>query len=151
MSLALLVHLLAAVVWVGGMAFAHFALRPAAATVLEPPQRLALMAATLTRFFAWVVVSVIAILASGFGLVALAGGFGAVGAHVHAMTALGVAMAAIFAWIRFVPFPRLGAAVAGKAWSAGAAALGSIRRLVAVNLLLGTLTIVVAVLGRGAF
>jgi uncharacterized membrane protein len=149
MSLALLVHLLAAVVWVGGMAFAHFALRPAAA-VLEPPQRLALMAATLARFFAWVAASVVAILASGFGLVALAGGFGAVGGHVHAMTALGLAMAAIFAWVRFVPFPRLGGAVAGSDWPAGAAALGSVRRLVAVNLALGMLTIVVAVLGRGA-
>ena len=32
-------HVLAVVLWVGGMAFAHFFLRPALAT-LEPPQRL---------------------------------------------------------------------------------------------------------------
>ncbi|EFK95682.1 membrane protein [sediment metagenome] len=35
-------HVLAVVLWVGGMAFAHFFLRPALAT-LEPPHRLRLM------------------------------------------------------------------------------------------------------------
>ena len=35
-------HVLATVLWVGGMMFAHFFLRPAVAQ-LEPPQRLRLM------------------------------------------------------------------------------------------------------------
>ena len=41
-NLAYAVHVLFAVLWVGGMAFAILALRPALA-VLEPPQRLALI------------------------------------------------------------------------------------------------------------
>jgi uncharacterized membrane protein len=147
MSLALLVHLLGVVVWVGGMFFAHVALRPSAAQLLEPPARLPLLAATLGRFFAWVVVAVVAILASGFGLVAGMGGFRAVGAHVHAMTGIGLLMAAIFAYIRLVPYPRLRAAVVAKTWPTAGAAMGTVRRLVAVNLLLGIATIVIAVVG----
>ena len=148
-SLLLFVHLAAAIVWVGGMVFAHFALRPAAAATLEPPQRLALMAAALGRFFAWVVVAVVAIVASGFALVAVAGGFRAAGANVHAMTGVGLAMAVIFAWIRWAAYPRLVAAVAVGDWPAGAAALGRVRRWVSVNLVLGALTVALATLGRG--
>jgi uncharacterized membrane protein len=147
MSLALLVHLLGVVVWVGGMFFAHVALRPSAAELLDPPLRLPLLAATLGRFFVWVVVAVVAILLSGFGLVAGAGGFRAVGPHVHAMTGTGVAMAAIFAYIRLAPFPRLRRAVAAKAWPDAGRAMGTVRLLVAVNLVLGLATIVIAVLG----
>jgi uncharacterized membrane protein len=149
LSLALLVHILGVVVWVGGMFFAHAALRPSAAELLDPPLRLPLLATTLDRFFRWVVVAVVAILASGFGLILGMGGFRAAGPHVHAMTATGLAMAAIFAWIRVVPFPRLQAAVVAKDWPAAGAAMGTVRQLVAVNLVLGIATIVVAILGRG--
>lgn len=38
-------HVLAAVVWVGGMFFAWMVLRPAAVTALEPPARLRLWSA----------------------------------------------------------------------------------------------------------
>ena len=145
----LFIHLAAAVVWVGGMVFAHFALRPAAAATLDPPQRLPLMAAALGRFFAWVIGAVVAILASGFGLIAAMGGFRAVGGHVHVMTAVGIAMAVIFVGIRWQAYPRLVAAVAARDWPAGAAALGQVRRWVTVNLVLGALTLAVATLGRG--
>jgi len=148
-SMLLFIHLAAAVVWVGGMVFAHFALRPAAAATLDPPQRLPLMAAALGRFFAWVIGAVVAILASGFGLIAAMGGFRAVGGHVHAMTAVGLAMAVIFVGIRWKAYPRLVAAVAARDWPAGAAALGRVRRWVTVNLALGALTLAVATLGRG--
>jgi uncharacterized membrane protein len=148
-SLLLFVHLAAAIVWVGGMVFAHFVLRPAAVATLDPPQRLPLMAAALSRFFVWVTVAVVAILLTGFGLIAAMGGFAAAGANVHAMTGAGIAMAVIFAGIRWGPYPRLVAAVAVRDWPAGAAALGVVRRWVAINLLLGTLTVAVATLGRG--
>ena len=42
MAIAIALHLLAAVIWVGGMFFAYMALRPAAASLLEPPLRLPL-------------------------------------------------------------------------------------------------------------
>src|SRR5690606_5692971 len=59
MSLLFPLHLLAAVVWVGGMFFAYMALRPAAATVLPPPQRLPLWTQTFRRFFPWVWITVV--------------------------------------------------------------------------------------------
>ncbi len=46
-------HLLGLTLWVGGMFFAHMALRPALG-VLHPEQRLTLMAAVLANFFIWV-------------------------------------------------------------------------------------------------
>jgi len=148
MSIALLLHVLAVVVWVGGMFFAHMALRPAVAATLEPPQRLALMEATLTRFFAWVAASIVVLLATGFGLIAALGGFRAVGGAIHAMAGIGVVMTLIFVELRLRPFRRLRAAVAAKAWPEAGAALAGVRQRVAVNLVLGLVTIVIAVLGQ---
>ena len=56
MQVARWLHLLGVVVWVGGMFFAHMALRPALPRRSQPPQRLPLLAATLSRFIAWVAV-----------------------------------------------------------------------------------------------
>jgi uncharacterized membrane protein len=146
-AFALFVHVAGVVVWVGGMAFVQFALRPAAAATLEPPQRLPLLAATLTRFFSLVTVSIVAVIASGFLLAGATGGFGAARVSVHVMAAIGLVMTAIYAYVRVVPFPRLVAAVAAKAWPDGAAALARVRLLVSINLTLGALTIAVATLG----
>ncbi|MEK8051947.1 CopD family protein [Ideonella sp. DXS22W] len=145
--LLLLVHLLGAVLWVGGMAFAHFALRPAAAEVLEPPQRLPLLAATLGRFFRLVGVAVPLILLTGLALLGRVGLATAPPAW-HAMLALGLVMAGIFAFIVTVPYPRLKRHVAAREWPAAGAAMAVIRRWVGVNLVLGTLTLVAAVWGR---
>lgn len=149
MSLALLFHLLAVVIWVGGMFFALVALRPAAIATLQPPQRLPLFAAALTHFFLWVTVAIVVILASGFYLIAALGGFRAAGTHVHAMMTLGIVMMLIFVHIRVVSYRRLQAAVATQSWPDAGAAMGSVRRFVSINLVLGVVTVAVAVLGRG--
>ncbi len=82
-------HLAGAIVWLGGMVFAHFALRPAAVLVLEPPVRLPLMAQALGRFFRLVAVAVVAIVVSGWVLLARVGmAHAPVGWHV--MLALGL-------------------------------------------------------------
>ena len=149
-SLWLLVHLLGVIVWVGGMFFAHVALRPAAAEVLQPPQRLPLLAAALGRFFRWVAVSIALILVSGIAIMMLFLGNGArLGPHIHAMTTLGLIMMLIFGHIRFAGFKRLSAAVAAQDWPAGGAAMAQIRRLVLINLVLGLITTVIVFVGRG--
>lgn len=149
-SLWLLVHLIGVIVWVGGMFFAHVALRPAAAEVLQPPQRLPLLAAALGRFFKWVAVSIALILVSGGAIMMLFLGNGArLGPHIHAMTTLGLIMMLIFGHIRFAGFKRLLAAVAAQDWPAGGAAMAQIRRLVLVNLVLGLITTVIVFVGRG--
>lgn len=150
MSVALLFHELAVVVWVGGMFFAQMALRPAVAATLEPPQRLALMDAALARFFAWVAAAIVVLIVTGGGMIVAIGGFRAAGTAIHAMTGIGVVMTAVFVELALRPFRRLRAAVAAKAWPDAGAALASIRRRVEINLLLGLATIAIAVVGRGA-
>jgi uncharacterized membrane protein len=149
MSIALLFHLLAVVIWVGGMFFALMALRPAAVTTLQPPQRLPLFAATLAYFFKWVTGAIVVILVTGFYLIAMLGGIRAVGTYIHAMMTLGIVMMLIFVHLRVVSYRRLQAAVATQSWPDAGAAMASVRRFVWINLGFGVVTIAVAVLGRG--
>jgi uncharacterized membrane protein len=144
----LFVHLIAVVLWVGGMFVLHFAVRPAAAGQLAPPQRLPLLATVLGRFFFWVSIAIVAILASGIGLILGAGGFANAHASVHLMFVLGLVMMAIFLVIRLAPFPRLQRAVAASDWPTAARELDRIRKLVVTNLALGVITTAVATLGR---
>ena len=162
-ALMVFLHVLAVTVWVGGMFLMHFAVRPVAVAQLPPPQRLPLLADILGRFFGWVTAAVLLVLATGlamiFGIGAAAGaaeaGKGAFGegmrlAHgsVHLMFAIGLAMSLIFAFIRLVPYPRLRSALAAQQLPVAAGHLDLIRRLVALNLVLGIVTIAAATLGR---
>ena len=148
MDIARLVHVLGVVIWVGGMFFAYVALRPAAATLLAPPLRLTVWQAAFRRFFVWVWLSVAGILLSGLYMIYLFGGLGAVAIHVHIMLLLGVAMMLIFGHVFFAPYRRLTRYAAQNDWKAAGQALGQIRKLVAVNLTLGFITIAVATVGR---
>jgi len=147
MRVALLIHLLGAVIWIGGMFFAYLALRPAAAKLLEPPQRLPLWRETLRRFFFWVWISVVAIFGSGTHMLASAYGFRSIPVYVLAMLAIATLMTVIFAYVFFRPFVELRRAVDAQNWKAGGAALNTIRQLVATNLILGLLTFAVAIIG----
>ncbi|ABR90473.1 Uncharacterized conserved protein [Janthinobacterium sp. Marseille] len=144
MIIAKFLHILGFTVWVGGMFFAHNALRPTAATVLEPPQRLTLLAGVFTKFFTWVWISVALILGSGMYMMAL---MGKPPLYVTLMFVLGIIMMLIFAHIFFAPFRRLLRAVAAQDWKAGGAAMATIRKLVGINLILGLVTIVIGTLG----
>ena len=148
MTLSLFLHLLSVVVWVGGMFFAYMALRPVAASVLEPPQRLTLWAGVFGKFFPWVWMSVALILATGLHMLMAFGGTAAPH-YAWTMLVLGVVMMLIFAHVFFAPYGRLTRAVAAQDWKAGGAALGLIRKLIGINLSLGLLTIAVVFLGRG--
>ncbi|MFM2263137.1 MAG: hypothetical protein RI959_1813 [Pseudomonadota bacterium] len=141
------VHVLSVVVWVGGMVFAHFFLRPALGS-LEPPQRLRLMHDVLQRFFAAVLVlSLLALFSGGWMIgraakeVVQAGGAFNMPLDWMVMAVMGTLMVLIFGHIRFALFKRLAQAVAASDWPAGATALGRIRLWVGVNLTLGVLII----------
>jgi uncharacterized membrane protein len=148
MAVLIALHVLAAAVWVGGMFFAHMALRPSVEQ-LAPPQRLPLLAATLARFFAWVWIAVALLLATGYLMIGMVfGGFADLGLHIHLMQGIGLVMMALFAHVWFAPFRRLRAAVAAGDWPAGGRQMGQIRLIVGINLVLGLVTIVVAAGGR---
>lgn len=147
-----LAHVLAIVVWIGGMVFAHFFMRPAALK-LEPPQRIKLMHGALQRFFSAVLVAVVVILGSGLwmiGRVAKESVQAGLGFNMPLnwtiMATLGIVMMAIFMHIRFAYFKRLSKAVAASDWPAGGAALASIRTWVGINLAIGVVVIGVAFL-----
>ncbi len=63
------------------------------------------------------------------------------------MAVLGLVMIAIFIYIRAVPYRRLGRAVKVSDWPLAAAALTTIRQWVALNMGLGIVVTVIAVMG----
>lgn len=140
-------HLAGVVIWVGGMFFAWMCLRPVAASTLEPPARLTLWAGVFARFFPWVWAAVLAIVLSGL-VTLLSIGFKQSPPYWHVMLLLGLVMAGIFVYVVLRPYAQLQRAVAAQSWPAGGQALGHIRRLVGINLILGAVTIAVATLGK---
>jgi len=146
-AIAITLHILSAVIWVGGMFFAHMALRPVVASLLEPPIRLPLMSQVLTRFFPWVWLSVVVLWATGFWMISGAG-MGNFAMYIHIMLMIAAIMTVIFAYIFFIPFPRLKEAVANKNFPEAGKELAPIRKLIGINLVLGLITIVVAAAGR---
>jgi uncharacterized membrane protein len=147
-TVALILHALSAVVWVGGMFFAHQVLRPAAGS-LEPAPRLLLWSRVLGRFFAWVIATIVLLLASGYALVfAVFGGFSRVGLHVHLMQGIGILMMLLFFHLYFAPWSRFRAAVARQDWAEGGRQLAQIRTIVTVNLVLGLIVVAIGSSGR---
>jgi len=152
MGVAVLLHVMGVVIWVGGMFFAYMALRPVAAEQLEPPLRLRLWVGVFGKFFPWVWVSVATILVTGLWIIfSIFGGFGNVGMYVHLMLGLGIVMMLIFMHVFFAPYKRLKAAVVAEDWPVGGKALSQIRTLVGINTIIGLLTIAVASGGRYLF
>jgi uncharacterized membrane protein len=147
MAIAVALHALAAVVWVGGMFFAYFCLRPALGAE-EPARRLAVMAGALRRFFPWVWAAVAVLLLSGFGQVPRLGGFAGIGLHVQLMMGLGLVMMLLFGHLYFAPNRRLQAAVGRADWAEAGRQLGTVRRIVEINLALGLLTAAIGASGR---
>ena len=143
LSIALTLHLLAIIVWVGGMFFAHMAMRQAAQELLEPPQRLRFLKRVLDRFFRWVWLAVVLVLVTGYWVYLGIFG-GSVGLYVHLMEGIGLVMVALFCFIYFVPYRRMGMALANNEIPAAAAQMAIIRKVIGVNLILGLVTSVIA-------
>jgi uncharacterized membrane protein len=147
-----LLHVLATIVWIGGMVFSHFFLRPAVMS-LEVAERVRLMHEVLRRFFNAVSVAVLVTLVTGLWiigrvakqLVQSGAGF-SMPLSWSFMAGLGILMMLIFAHIRFALFKRLSLAVQTTDWDAGSVALASIRTWVAVNLGLGVLIVALVTL-----
>lgn len=137
------VHVLSIILWLGGIIFAHFFLRPALAT-LAPPERVQLANAVLGRFFATVLWAASLTLVSGVWMIGRAakasvqsGGSFSMPLTWTVMASLGVLMVALFGYIRFALYPRFGAAVAAGDWAQATDRLARLRQWVGINLVLG--------------
>lgn len=147
MSFLLMLHVLAAVIWVGGMFFAHQVTRPAA-LVLEPPLRLTLWANQFSRFFPIVWACVIILPATGYAVIFNNfGGFANATLYIHFMHIVGWLMIAVFLHVFFAPYKRLRQAVANQDWPEGGKQLATIRKLIGFNIILGLTVIAVASAG----
>ncbi len=146
-QLLMFLHLLGEIAWIGGMFFAYFCLRPAASEVLDPPKRLPLWSAVFARFLPYTAIALVVIVATGFAML------GQIGFHqapvgLYVMMALGLVMAVVFAYVYFVLFPRFRQSCSASAWPAAAESLNGIRRLVALNLVLGVCVVAAAMSAR---
>ena len=145
---ALFFHILAAVVWVGGMFFAHQILRPAAGP-LAPAERLPLWRRVFERFFPVVWVAIAVLLASGFSMVIWGlGGFAHLPLHVDIMQTIGIVMVLAYAHLYFAPWKRFRRALDSGDLAAARKQLDQIRRIVAFNLVLGLAVVVIGATGR---
>jgi uncharacterized membrane protein len=140
-------HILAALFWVGGMAFAYMVLRPAAGA-LEAPVRLTLWRDVFRRFLPWVGVAIVALLVSGYAMMFMTyGGFRAP-LYIHVMQGTGILMMLLYLHLYFAPWRRLQTTVRDADWPNAGKHLAMIRKLVAINLGLGVITVLVGSTGR---
>lgn len=149
MSISISLHVIAAMIWVGGMFFAYMAMRPAAAQVLQPPERLTLWVQTFKLFFLWVWISIFVLLSTGYWMIfSVFGGMNNVGMHIHIMHGAGLIMVFIYLHVFFAPYRRLRHAVIIKDYPEGAIQLAQIRKMVGLNLLIGLAITTIASGGR---
>lgn len=149
MSLAIALHVLSAVIWVGGMFFAYMAMRPAVAEVVDGTQRGILWRQTLSRFFRWVWLAVALLLITGYWMVfSYFGGMAGAGWHIHAMHGLGLLMVLLFLHVYFAPFRRLKQALDRGDRDEAQRRVGQIRVFVGINLIIGLIVVVIGSAGR---
>ena len=147
-TIAVALHALAAAVWVGGMFLIYVCLRPVIGD-LDPPVRLKLLAGVFGKFFPWVMMAVVVLLATGYYLLFIVfGGFAGAGAHIHLMHMTGIVMFLLFLHLYFAPWKRMRAAVADEDWPKAGAQVETIRKIVLVNLSLGIITVAAGASGR---
>jgi uncharacterized membrane protein len=147
-NIALALHILGAVIWVGGMFAAYVCLRPATG-MLEAPQRLRLWRDFFARFFPWVWVSVLLLLASGYWMLLTSfGGFAQAPLYINLMQAIAWIMIVLFVWLFHGPWLAFKRAVDAQDWPATGRSLNLIRQIIMVNLPLGLIVTIIGGTGR---
>ncbi len=142
-AVALMAHLAGVVVWVAGMFFAYVVMRPTVVERLEGPPRLQFFLGVFTRFFRWVWLCVVLILGSGYAMIGMSGGMRLLPAYLHVMQALGLLMVLLSVYLSLRPYRQLRDHVAAERWPDAVGALGRIRHIIAVNLVLGLVTVLI--------
>ncbi len=152
MTLAISLHVLSAVIWVGGMFFAWMALRPVAANLLEPPLRLPLWRDVFGKFFPWVWLCIISLLSSGYFMAfTLFGSVANFPSFVLIMQGLGILMMLLFMHVFFAPYRRMKQAIEADDLPTAGKKLAQIRMIIGINLIIGLVVVIVGVAGDSLF
>jgi uncharacterized membrane protein len=146
LAIPLVLHELATVVWIGGMFFAHFALRPTIKQTLEPPARIQVALGVFRRFFPWVWVAIATLWLTGTW-VAVVVMQGKIALHIILMAGIALVMTLAFVFLYTMPYRKMRIAVEYENWRWASAEFSSIRKLMSLNLTLGLITTVIAVSG----
>ena len=147
--IAITAHVLAVIIWIGGMFFGSVAVRPALKG-LDTLVAARFWYTVLSRFLPWVWAAIVVLLLSGTYMVFNGfGGFGELPWFVQFMMGVGIFMMMLTGHLSFSVFKKLRRAVAGNDTALAAKALRQIRLIMDVNLVLG-LTIVVVIM-TGAY
>ncbi|MFS0828234.1 CopD family protein [Pseudomonas phoenicis] len=145
LALPYTLHVLAALIWVGGMFFAWLVLRPALAAALDGPSRLKVWVEVFPRFFGWVWVAIASLAISGVIMLHQRfTGFETAPRYVQWMIGGGIVMVALFLRVQALLLPQLHTAVQKEDWAEGARVMNGIRRMVGCNLLLGLAVVALA-------
>ncbi|MBF0158923.1 MAG: CopD family protein [Magnetococcales bacterium] len=152
LAVLLAIHVLAVTLWVGGMFFAHFMLRP---SVMDPAlnlgleSRVLLWSQVLQRFVRVVWVIVLLLPVTGYTMIIFyLGGLSAQPLHVHLMQGTAWIMIALFVHLYTGPFRRMQWMVKQLLIPEAGLYLGRIRTVVTVNMTIGMVTVVLATAGR---
>jgi len=148
MSIAIALHVLSAIIWIGGMFFALLIMRPSAGP-LEPANRLPLWHRVFQRFFFWVWLAIATLLISGYWMIfSFWNGFANQPTYLHLMQGIGWLMIIIFLHLWFAPYKRFKQALTSNNLQEAAKHLNQIRIFVTINLTLGLLNAVIGASGK---
>ncbi len=141
-------HVLAVVIWIGGIFMLDLMLAPLLARfITAQDQRVHLLYGLLRRFFTWVWLAGATLVVTGYGMVFLYGGFGALSLAMWIMVVFGTCMVLLALHVFFAPFRQMGRAIKREDWKAAAGAAAKVRFLSGINLFLAFPTILAGVWG----
>lgn len=148
MTVAIALHVLSAIIWIGGMFFALLILRPAT-NRLEPPDQLYLWGQVFGCFFPWVWTTIAVLVISGYWMIfKVWGSIASMPVHIYFMQGIGWLMIVIYMHLWYAPYKRFRLALTENDLQMAAFNLNHIRILVTINLLLGLLNTIIGTSGR---
>jgi uncharacterized membrane protein len=148
MTVVFPLHILATIVFLGGLFFASVVFQPIARG-LDIETASSLWHQVLSRFFAWAWVSMLLILATGIGMVFLKfGGFSGVPMIHRGNMAIGIPAIALFGYVFFGPWQLYRRTMSRGDLTAAQRELTRVRVVMAIILVLGLVASVVSGVGR---
>ena len=149
-KLWMFLHLIGLALWMGGMFFMLYCLRPSLHEQMEGLPRARLMLSVQGRFFRFVFLAIALLWISGIAMMgnAIANGLSPLPLGWHVMAALAGFMTLVFLFIRFVLFPRAHKALLAQDGPALARLMEDTRASVLVNLGMGVGAMAAALFGR---